>query len=239
MAKILFIVNQHPNEAFATAVANETAKLLRKKGHIIIWKKFKAENTALGRILKTPEGKKRTLKRIRHRHNEKSHRTINQWIKSIKPDRTYNFHCTPSESPLWKPYEQAYSNIKISPADFIMTGHARTLIEIKAAYKEFPKEVQEKIQKIWPKTASLGYFHSSEYLRRTTSMQLSRKSGLHPENFAEKISKEIGMEIKQGSMNEIRSQVPKARPKSWLERTKKAKKARETAKTTTARKRRL
>jgi hypothetical protein len=58
MARILFIVNEHADEAFSISVARETAKLLRKKGHIIVWRKFKAENTMLGAVLKSPKGKK-------------------------------------------------------------------------------------------------------------------------------------------------------------------------------------
>lgn len=58
MARILFIVNEHPSEAFATSVASKTAKLLRKEGHTVIWKKFKPKETMLGAVLKSPEGKK-------------------------------------------------------------------------------------------------------------------------------------------------------------------------------------
>lgn len=62
MTRILFVVNMHPNEAFAISVANQTARQLQKKrlqtikipekptGDEVILAKVKPEDTLLGRI---------------------------------------------------------------------------------------------------------------------------------------------------------------------------------------------
>lgn len=189
MARILFVVNQHPNEAFAITVARETAKLLRKAGHEIIWKKFKAEETMLGTALK--KGKKIESKKITNIINQQN-KIISGLAKRKKPDLTYNFHCTPHKSSFWA------ATRKRKEADFAILKNSNIegvkglrLIEIKAHYKKMPKSIIAKGPTKFPLVR--------KYFKKTTSHILTRKASLHPENYAKAIAAKIKQQIRTGT----------------------------------------
>ena len=119
MAKILFIVNEHKNEAFAMPVARATAKQLRKEGHEVLWRKIKPK--------------------------ERTPRVLSEYSGG-KVDVVYHFHCTPHDYRIWRTHKadflifNASSLIKYS----IPPTPAR-IVEIKAHYKPFLQTTSHKL----------------------------------------------------------------------------------------------
>jgi hypothetical protein len=183
MARILFIVNEHLTEAFAIAVARETAKLLRAKGHTVLWRKFKPEDTVLGTIIKSAEGKKFSRKKLEEIYHKWSEKVVDAFISETKPDIAYNFHTSPKNA-FWGDYSRG-----IEPADFIIEREKRftpklQTVEIKAIEKRLPKRTLDKVNKKAPKSWYLREY----YLEKNASQRLTREKGLHPENFAKEIA---------------------------------------------------
>ena len=206
MAKILFIVNEHPCEAYAITVARETAKLLRGQGHTVIWKKIKPTDSALGAILKSKK-KQFSEKELDYIHFYKAGRRTLSTIEKVKPDLTYNFHCTPHDWYKWTRGVKA--DFSIEP---IKDEGNRSLmtVEIKAVYKPFPRGVFEIISR----KVSYRSFDVSHYLRETTSHQLTRAKGLHTENFAETIAAALEKQIRSKRFDSvIKGKISRRRPK--------------------------
>jgi len=220
MARILFIVNEHLDEAFAISVARETAKLLKKAGHVVIWRKFKPEETALGAILKSKKGTKFSKDKLERIHLKLPDAKIQQFINETKPELTYRFHCSPPEEGVWKGQfagleSRCYAHYEISHE--IDTPKNIQLVEIMAYYKRLPRRISRKIKETAPsKPNSL-----KGYLARTTSQQLTKKAGLHPELFAETIAPKIEEQIENLKNKEriwgARGPI-KSRPKDWQRR---------------------
>ena len=194
MPRILFVVNEHPNEAFAISVARETAKLLRAKGQEIIWKKFPFRETMLGRALKEDAAKVIFPAFLDSTHRA---RLIQGWIRQENPSLVYKFHCTPAEHAYWA---------EVNPGkDFVIEADSEPnrafekpsfLIEIKAKFAKFPERVLRKVGAPVDGTYMNGVVWAP-YLTITTSQQLSRKAGLTPEKFGKAIARVIGMHAKQ------------------------------------------
>jgi hypothetical protein len=185
MAKILFIVNDHPNEAFAISVAREAAKWLRKAGHNMIWEMTDPNDTVLGKVLKNPNMKVTGKTFLEAQHQ--SYERMGKLILKHKPKITYNFHTSPHDDPLW-------TDPRKTPADFDIThskSHGKTwmFVEIKAHYKKLPERHLSK--GIIAIAAHSPYYGSAHYLREGTSQQLTRKMGLAPEILGRMIAERI------------------------------------------------
>ncbi|MBN2067076.1 MAG: hypothetical protein JW744_01255 [Candidatus Diapherotrites archaeon] len=214
MARILFIVNEHPNESFATSVAKETKKLLEKAGHEVIWRKFKPKDTMLGRVIRSSRKKKFSEKELERIYLEKADKKILSMVHECKPDATYNFHCTPDYEPAWE---------ADSPADFLIatrkignTKKEMELVEIKAKYKFLPERIRGSVKR---KTKSHN-LKLQRYLLQNTSQKETREAGLHPENFAEEIAKTIERRARQGFKVKglhTRKWISRKTPQAWLD----------------------
>ncbi len=211
MAKILFAVNEHPDEAFAISVAKITKKILETAGHEVVWHKVKAKDTALGALLKAKKGKKFTDAEL-DKISKKARQSVLKVRDFVKPDITYDFHCSPHDAKWWAlngagnprraDYEIFYRNPK---GDF-------RIIELKAHYKKLPKQIQKKIS-----TATSARISTHEiYLTQTTSQHLTRNIGLNPKTFAQKISKKINQQIqmqqKRIEPSNVHGTIPRNKP---------------------------
>jgi len=227
MARILFVVNEHPTEAFSIPVARETAKLLRKAGHTITFKKFSPEDSAFGVLLKNTERGKFVKKEVRVLEAH-SFEEIFGMTKSRKYELIYTFHCTPYSRKYWQndPGER-WSDFRFVDITPKMKG-----VEIRAKYKSLPKRVYKRIRasmkegvypglsrRIKAKTYSSLSRRIKARLRTTTSIQLTRKAGLHPEDFAEPISKTIQVQIKEAKTSS-RKRRREPWPKQQIKRRK-------------------
>lgn len=216
MARILLIVNEHQNEAFAIAAARETKKILERKGHTVVWEKMKPRETTLGKILRSKRKRRFGMDELTEIHWIKAPKKILEKAKKIKADYAYDFHCSPPDDALFK--EQK--------ADLVIRGASQNMrdrpevVEIKAFYRPLPARIVEKAKKLAPKKP----WFSGMYFAETTSMQLSREAGLHPENYGRAIAKRIQEQIETGTCNK-KGTVSRRAPKSWLQRMERAREA--------------
>jgi hypothetical protein len=136
--KVLFIVNEHPNEAFAIIVARETAKLLRKVGYTVDWKKINAKDTVLGAILKSGKERKFSEADLYHINTGMQCRAVWNAMRESKASAVYRFHCTEPGSEMWK--GDGGSDFKIMHFDYEPSFLVQ-LVEIKAFSKPMPKRI--------------------------------------------------------------------------------------------------
>ncbi len=185
MAKILFIVNDHPNEAFAISVAREAAKRLRADGHEIVWKMTNPKDTVLGKVLKNPNMEVKAKTFIDAQRG--TYDRMGRLIQKHNPKVTSNFHATPHDDPLWTDPRKPAADFEISYSKL----HGRTVmfIEVKARYTKLPKRHLEKGRIAIP--AHSPYHGAGHYLREGTSQQLTREMGLTPEILGTVIAKRI------------------------------------------------
>jgi hypothetical protein len=188
MAKILFIVNEHPNEAFAISVARETAKRLKAAGREIVWVKTGIKDTLLGRALKNPNAKvsERTSGLIYNRRFAK----LSELIQKYGPCSVYDFHCTPPDDILWRAGKS-----EISP-DFHISRYGKdsvNVVEIKAYYRKLPERILQRTEK-----ARQSFPAGAHYLEETTSQALTRQKGLMPKEFGKAIAKTIAQITRAG-----------------------------------------
>lgn len=181
MARILFIVNEHPNEAFAISVAKEAAKRLRAGGHNVIMEKIRPEETMLGRVLKRQSKSELSWEDVSHIENNKKI-IVDLHIQKHNPDISYTFHCTPHTEGHWKHYRHDDFTIQDS-ADM---GERLNVIEIKARYKNIPRRT---LNNIMPKLPKEGWnVPRANYFLETTSQKLTRNAGLTPEKLGRAIA---------------------------------------------------
>jgi hypothetical protein len=115
--RLLFVVNEHPNEAFGISTARETAKELQKqgfrllvdgrdkipkapRGKEIVFVKVKAAETLLGRMVKNLPLRTKGQKKSGADPNWFWTMTRNFEIRGAKakeynPTAIYSFHCAP------------------------------------------------------------------------------------------------------------------------------------------------
>lgn len=185
MAKFLFIVNEHPNEAFAISVARETAKRLKAAGHNVVWKKIKFKNTVLGKVWKSHEMKVKG--EIFQDAIGKSYERAEKLIKGHKPDFMYDFHACPHGDPFWTSSRKAKGDFAMKLGELF--GKPFTVVEVKAYYKKMPKRhlKKGKLEGLAPQFMK----YAAHYLRETTSQKLTMQRGLTPEEFGKAISQRI------------------------------------------------
>ncbi len=193
MAKLLFIVNEHPNEAFSISAARETAKMLKQTGNEIVWYKVPFKETVLGKRMTNPKmniSEKNFTEDLKN-----SYERIERLAKKHKPDHVLNFHTTPHDNPFWK------GKGGKTRGDFAISTSGRysgkvLTIEVKAHYKSMPKRHLKKLNFITPKKTN--YYDYKQYLTETTSQKLTRQDGLIPKAFGKAIAKRIQEHIKTG-----------------------------------------
>jgi len=193
MAKLLFIVNEHPNEAYAISAARETAKMLKQTGNEIVWHKVPFKETVLGKVMANP--KMKIDEKLFTVDLKNSYERIERLAKKYKPDRVLNFHATPHDDPFWK------GKGGKSHGDFAISSSGRysgkvLTIEVKACYKSMPERHLKKIDFTDPKRVI--YYNCEHYIKETTSQKLTRQEGLTPKAFGKAIAKRIETHIKTG-----------------------------------------
>ncbi|GEM_PF-2810770 len=206
MARILFIVNDHPNEAFAITVAKRTAEQLKAAGQELIWVKVPAEETLLGRVIRgKPLGKETSFQWTQIRPKERAKKLIEE----KKPAVVYNFHCTPAENIHWK---QTNADYTIVP-HLEWKGIQLMVVEIKAQYKKIPERALRHIKKY---SRKIDESSKKRYLESTTSHRQTLQAGLTPEEFGKAIAIRISKDVQalarkrsiKGAMGRIRGRYP-------------------------------
>jgi hypothetical protein len=201
MVRLMFIVNEHPNEGFAISCAKRIAEELQRKGFRIyvegkdkipkktnadeiIWIKTNPNETVTGKPLKMSEG---TLDAADFRKIEENNlRTGNKKMKEYEIDLGYRFHTSPkryfeANIPFNRDYEaRRDDDTKV------------TAIEIKAIYRDMPAQIIDRIRK---HTTPYYLQRNGLYTTKTTSNALNRKNGLTPEEYGKEIAKKILEEV--------------------------------------------
>jgi hypothetical protein len=189
MARILFIVNEHPTEAFEIAVARETKKLLKREGHQVVLSPLRLKETSLGAIFE--HGPQRsygeTLAKAIDSTNPK--KVMKKAINSSKPDITYRFHCTHHKCEFWKETKKHEAADFDICRDWPFDTFVET-VEIKAHFKSMPRRVLDRID-------PNGEMPVDYHYTQTTSHQLTTKAGLTPEEFARSIAAGIKNQIRE------------------------------------------
>jgi len=188
MARVLFIVNQHPNEAFSTAVARETAKLLRAEGHTVVFAKVNFGETTFGKALAGKVGKRS----LRAEESLLDKKAIGL-AKSFSSPFVYNFHCTPSDSEYWHEEKRRGKNF------YAEERIGSWLVEVKAAYRPFPERLRKRIEANPAIQKNRGFYQGSSYLMRTSSHQASLAAGINPGRIAEELAETISQRHIAGS----------------------------------------
>ena len=211
MAKLLFIVNEHPNEAFSISAARETARVLKQAGNEIVWYKVPLKETVLGKVMTNP--KMKVTEELFIEDLKNSYERIEKLAKKHKPDRVLNFHATPHDDPFWKGKgRKSRGDFTISSSGYY-SGKVLT-IEVKAHYKKMPERHLKKINFTDPKKTI--YYNCEQYITETTSQKITRQEGLTPKAFGKAIAKRIQEHIKTG------------KPYQFIERGRIQKKAKKT-----------
>lgn len=253
MVRLVFVVNEHPNEAFGISTARETAKELQKQGfkllvegknkisntpqgNEIVLVKVKAAKTLLGRMLKGLPIKTREQKQSgadpnwywTYRHNFD---TRAKKAKKYKPTAIYTFHCAPQGDNVY--FNKGRVDYQIATYEQIPIGGRfvpTKVIELKTVQKRIPIRPAMRIKKhLELKTINTA----TRYLTHTTSNALTRKAGLTPEVFGKSLAKKISNEVRAMELGQIRlapvtgriKRVPWAKPKSPVQKPKKKRKA--------------
>jgi len=221
MARIVFVVNQHPTEAFSASVAVETAKHLRKAGHEIVWEKIKPGETMLGAVLR-PRGKKKFSERKLTDIEQNINQRILTMLEKNKADLLYDFHATPPENVLWKKKHTGAEHDYSFDGEY--HGEQGRTVEVKAYYQSLPKRILRKIEQRMPEV--VGTFRM-DYFSKVTSPKLTRQAGLTKEEFgkaiAERIQRQIARLAHGESLNtfeygKIPRRFPKPKPRAHARR---------------------
>ncbi len=231
MARIIFVVNEHPNEAFGISAARETAKELQSQGfrllvegkdkipkkpegNEIVWVKVKPAETLLGRALKglpleTERQQKSGVEVEWYWSNARGFEVRESRAKKYGPAAIYGFHCAPQG-------DRTY--FKRGPADYDIqtnetySGIPTRIVEIKSAQKELPARARARIAK-----SATGKVREPfiRYLTHTTSQTLTRNAGLTPEAFGKALAKKILEDVqrieKRLELRRVRGRVPRPR----------------------------
>lgn len=233
MTRLLFIVNEHPNEAFAISAARETAKKLgfrlivadsktilpRAKGNEIVWYKVRPEETLMGRVVRHRGGQKIGEKeakfwtgnelnaRSKFRNITASNAKAMKLIGNLKPDMVYDWHAE-----FWRP--NPHWDFQVRTVSDLATKVPFRVVEVGAVFPVAPDSVLEKAEKATTPEVRKKWV-TANYLAEVTSGKLTRKVGLTPKKYATEISRIIRQEIKthaQGQrLGELRQLLPKAR----------------------------
>ena len=226
--RILFVVNEHPNEAFGISTARETAKELQKQGFRllvegkdkipktpqgkeIVFVKIKAKETLLGRMVNGLPLRTKRQKRseadpswywtMAHNYEVKAAKS-----KKYKPTAIYSFHCAPQGDNVY--FKKGWVDFRIETYGQAPVGgrHVPTrIIEIKTIQKEIPPRPAKRIRKhAGPK----GTIPLTRYLTHTTSNALNRKVGMTPEAFGKSLAKKISKEIRAIGRGRTLAPVP-------------------------------
>jgi hypothetical protein len=182
MVKILITANRHPGEPFSISVASKTAEKLRELGYEVVFRKFTLAESLWGHNY-FPAG---TYPPELH-PEEKTCAKLEEIREKINPDYTFDFHCTPHKSGFWKFIASDKQNFI-----FVTNENSPVLsVEVKAVEKEIPLRARETIEKI------MGTLPRGSHYARTTSHQLSRAAGLHPETIASNVAQAIHARIER------------------------------------------
>ena len=220
MARILLIANLHADEAFSISVAMELAKTLRKAGQDAVFRPIRSRDTALGKILHEKSGKIFSAEELM---NVENRLTLLQKSKSLAREcganLAYLFHATPNDWDTWKGRRSSY-------LDFDMARGAKNLwvVEVKACFKPLPERIRKRIEE---RTTPEARRMFSDYLTIVSSQKLTRKAGLAPEKFAERLAKEILAHAKalpgEVGYGAVRGRVPRLKGSSIRSRARKRK----------------
>ncbi len=192
MAKILFVVNEHPNEAFSISAARQTAKILKKGGCSIVWYKVPVKETMLGKVLANK--KTEITHKMFNKDVQKSYERAKSLVKKYKPDLILNFHSTPHDDPYWKVKNKRRKG-DFSIEQINLFGGKFLVIEVKAHYKPMPERILKKsivIEANGPRYGEIGH-----YVTETTSHQMTRENGLTPEAFGKAIAEKVNNYLKK------------------------------------------
>jgi len=216
MSRILFIVNEHPNEALAMSAAKEAKRFLEAAGHKVIWFKFNPKDTMLGRVLSGPSQSSKY--RVEYSDNEltdidlKRNVIINKLIRKHKPLLTYKFHCTNSDQYYWK-FSHPTADFTIGPSKSDILHKIRAVpiervrtIEIKAPYSNFPKNARNLVEN---RTSELSRdtksdFGKGDWLLKVAPLRLARQAGITPINLGRIISRQIHAEAQHAVKQPLR-----------------------------------
>ena len=190
MAKIIFVVNAHPDEAFAIGVARRTAKLMQAEGHEVIWVKAPFAISGMGRVLQAKKGK---LKR-EHLGDEHWPYLLKELFEKSKADLLYDFHCTPNDHAIW---ERKYPGKNVLFEQQWKQFGLRNLVtvEIKAAYIPLPQGLKKRIDEKMM-AQGVDFFgrsipYKERYLEHTSSVSETKKIGILPNTCAQEIATQI------------------------------------------------
>ncbi|MFA6269330.1 MAG: hypothetical protein WCW13_01050 [archaeon] len=193
MSRIIVSYNYHPSEAFSGAVAIKVAEMLRAEGNKVFLHKipFRGSNlhTALG--LKhsfdaDPEMHPAEHKRWKH---------MEALVDVIKPDFALDFHDTNTSSPYWKKDSLKKNDL----ADFAFISSPtrtwgtvpRISVEVRAAYKEMPKWVYDKVYPKMKRPEGRAYWYDEEYFYKVTDAAATKKLGLNVNSLAKGVTQAI------------------------------------------------
>lgn len=111
MTRLLFIVNEHPDEAFAISAARETARQLQSQGfrlftlgkdsipaepqgNEIVWAKVRPEDTLLGTVIRKAPTASRYNSTTAARLDDLRYKIAEKIIAENRTEYNYSFHCT-------------------------------------------------------------------------------------------------------------------------------------------------
>ncbi|MBD3388949.1 MAG: hypothetical protein GF416_07680 [Candidatus Altiarchaeales archaeon] len=202
MTKILITSNFHPNEGFAVTVARELSKELRELGYDVVERKFRFDETSLGKVR---DSKEPVNSHGLVEYDKEQRRLLDRIIGEVQPDYAFDMHTTPYDptgqdersKKRWGtpdpadgfPMEQDYH-----PA-FCLDDALHRTIEVKAVYKPLPELYSEGL-KLEPKTRDV--YRTSSYFSRTTSQSRTMEEGIEPENLGKTIARHIDRMIGEG-----------------------------------------
>ena len=196
MAKIVVYYNFHPSEVVANSVAINVAKRLLSEGHqvILLKKPFKGSNlnTALEASMANPYHEMGTANQIRIRNS-------NKMVGFLKPDFVFDFHNQHTDASEWK--KESKHKTKLHDFRLLFRPHSQLgdvptiTVEVRAAYKEMPKRVYEKVfPKIMSPIGKEGWF-GDDYFYNYASHGETRKLGLEVDSLAKGIAGTLGKVI--------------------------------------------
>ena len=172
MTRLLFVTNEHSNEALGIPVANKTAEILRKQGFEVIVYKIPFKDTYLNRVLSGE------MHHTERRHFD-THVDISKVRQEVKPDLTVHFHCTPHNK--YKPFK---SSDFLVDRNTLAPDHSKEfVVELAAVYAPFPKPITKRLDEI-----ALPHVRGTDILNEASSIPLSKQVGLESEKFARAIA---------------------------------------------------
>jgi len=213
MVRLVFMVNIHPNEAFAINVAMHARRELAKigfrvyvegrdkipekpKGNEIVWVKVPFGETMMGAVAKGREQGKfepKELTDIDQRFAGKKSRLAREYSAWA----LYDFHCTSADWNFWNRPEKPDFTIETRGKE----GNAiMKLVEIKGYYQDLPKRHLERSKA----RVELPYMRHDErqqpidhshYFTKTTSVEMALEAGVTAKALGKEIAKRIQRHI--------------------------------------------